>query len=56
MQDQTYQSFQYLAWGILVGYFGLSAWDWVKTWKQEKSSAKPAQKNTQKEQQAQANV
>ena len=40
--NKIYESCQYLALGLLVGYFGLYAVDWFKTWKSEKASQKQA--------------
>ena len=44
---KIYESCQYLALGLLVGYFGLYALDWMKSWKSEKSSEKPKERQKQ---------
>lgn len=48
--NKTYEQCQYLALGILVGYFGLYALDWVKSWNQKAKEAKnsPEQKHSEK--------
>jgi len=44
---KIYESRQYLALGLLVGYFGLYTLDWMKSWKSEKSSEKPKERQKQ---------
>jgi len=47
MKDKIYESCQYLALGILVGYVGLYALDWIKTWSQKAKKDTLAPKNAQ---------
>ena len=46
--NKIYESCQYLAFGLLVGYFGLYALDWMKSWKKE---VVPSPENNQKQSQ-----
>lgn len=46
--NKTYEQCQYLALGLLVGYFGLYAIDWFKTWNQKTKNSQ-AQKHSEKE-------
>ena len=45
MKDKIYESCQYLALGILVGYVGLYALDWMKSWSQKAKKDPLAPKN-----------
>ena len=47
--DKIYESCQYLAYGLLVGYFGLYVMDWVKSWKKDAENV-PKQKNSEPKQ------
>jgi hypothetical protein len=41
------EAVKWIALGLLVGYLGLYAWDWMKSLKREKASEKPKERQKQ---------